>query len=97
VAQIQHGSMRELQVRFVSVDQLEVTGFDEQELEELLAVMACENKGRQARVIEIDPRYVDAMVKRWQAYTGRCALLVENGRSFDEVASERLANQVVPE
>ena len=60
-------------------------------------VMACENKGRQARAIEIDPRYVDAMVKRWQAYTGRYAVLVENGRSFDEVASERLANQVVPE
>ena len=47
--------------------------------------------------LKIDPRYVDAMVKRWQAYTGRCAVLVENGRSFDEVASERLANQVVPE
>jgi DNA modification methylase len=60
-------------------------------------VMACENTGRQARAIEIDPRYVDATVKRWQTYTGRCSVLAHDGRSFDAVASERLANEVVAE
>jgi DNA modification methylase len=60
-------------------------------------VIACENTGRQARAVEIDPRYVDAAVKRWQTYTGRCAVLEQDGRSFNQVASERLANEVVPE
>src|SRR6266404_1530626 len=34
-------------------------------------VIACENTSRLARAIEIDPRYVDAIVARWQTYTGR--------------------------
>ena len=53
-------------------------------------VIACENTGRLARAIEIDPRYVDAIVGRWQTYTGRHAFLSADGRDFDEVASERL-------
>jgi DNA modification methylase len=33
-------------------------------------LVACETTGRQARLIELDPRYVDGIVKRWQDYTG---------------------------
>ena len=53
-------------------------------------VIACENTERRARVIELEPRYVDVIVKRWQTYTGREALLEGDGRSFEAVARERL-------
>ena len=33
-------------------------------------IIACEKAGRQARVIEIDPRYCDVIVRRWEAFTG---------------------------
>lgn len=39
-------------------------------------LIACEMEHRIARCIEIDPRYVDAIVSRWEALTGRQAQLV---------------------
>jgi DNA modification methylase len=36
-------------------------------------VIACEKTGRHARVIELDPRYCDVAVRRWEAFTGRKA------------------------
>jgi DNA modification methylase len=60
-------------------------------------VIACENLGRQARVIELDPHYADVIMRRWEAYTGRQAVFEADGRSFDEVAAERLEVEVVPE
>jgi DNA modification methylase len=33
-------------------------------------VIACEKTGRQARVIELDPKYCDVIVRRWEAFTG---------------------------
>jgi DNA modification methylase len=36
-------------------------------------VIACEKTGRQARVIELDPKYCDVVVRRWAAFTGRQA------------------------
>jgi DNA modification methylase len=53
-------------------------------------LMACETTGRQARLIELDSRYVDVIVKRWQDYTGRKAVLEGDGREFEEIAIERL-------
>lgn len=47
-------------------------------------IMACEETGRRARVLEIDPHYVDVAVQRWQKATGRKAMLAEAGISFDE-------------
>jgi len=52
-------------------------------------LIACETTGRQARLIELDPRYVDVIVKRWQDYTGRKAVLENDGREFEHVAFER--------
>jgi len=49
-------------------------------------VIACEKTGRQARVIELDPKYCDLIVRRWQKFTGEEARHVESGRNFDEVA-----------
>jgi DNA modification methylase len=36
-------------------------------------IIACEKTGRQARVIELDPKYCDVIVRRWEAFTGQCA------------------------
>ena len=52
-------------------------------------LIACERRGRKARLIEIDPIYVDCIVRRWQEYTGKQAVLDGDGCSFDEIAKER--------
>ena len=38
-------------------------------------LIACEKTGRQARVMELDPRYCDVIVQRWQQFTGKLAVL----------------------
>jgi DNA modification methylase len=53
-------------------------------------VIACEKTGRQARLIELDPKYYDVIVRRYQEYTGKQAVLEADGRSFHEIAQERL-------
>jgi DNA modification methylase len=52
-------------------------------------LIACETTGRHARLIELDPRYVDVIVKRWQDYTGQKAVLEADGREFEQIALER--------
>jgi DNA modification methylase len=54
-------------------------------------VIACEKTGRRARLIEIEPQYVDVSVQRWQNFTGRQARLDGDGRTFAEIARERTA------
>jgi DNA modification methylase len=39
--------------------------------------------------IELDPKYVDVVIQRWQQLTGKQATLEEDGRTFDEIAQER--------
>jgi DNA modification methylase len=55
-------------------------------------LISCENLDRKARLIEIDPQYVDVSVRRWQDYTGSKAFLDQDGRSFEEIATERRAS-----
>jgi len=50
---------------------------------------ACETTGRQARLIELDPKYVDVIVKRWQDYADRKAVLESDGREFEQITVER--------
>lgn len=52
-------------------------------------LIAAERTGRAARAMEIDPNYVDVGVRRWEAYTGKCAVLARTGRTFEETAEER--------
>jgi DNA methylase len=52
-------------------------------------LIAAERTGRRARGIELDPAYVDVAVRRWQAYTGKHATLVETGQTFEEVEELR--------
>jgi DNA modification methylase len=56
-------------------------------------LIACERRNRKARLIEIDPKYADCIVLRYQEYTGKQATLVGDGRSFEEIACERLATK----
>jgi DNA modification methylase len=39
--------------------------------------------------IELDPKYVDVIVMRWQSLTNQKAVLDGDGHSFDEIADER--------
>jgi DNA modification methylase len=47
-------------------------------------LIACEKAGRHARLIELDPRYVDTIIERWQRFTGECARHAETGDSFPD-------------
>ena len=42
-------------------------------------LIACEAEGRVCRMAELDPRYVDVIVERWETHTGRRAELVHEG------------------
>ncbi len=50
-------------------------------------MIAAEKNGRVARLMELDPKYVDVIVRRWQEFTGKKATLEADGRAFDEVAA----------
>jgi DNA modification methylase len=50
-------------------------------------LIACEKTGRQARLLEIAPLYVDVAVRRWQQFTGKQAIRAGDSRTFDEVAA----------
>lgn len=45
-------------------------------------IMACEQDGRNACVMEYDPKYVDVIIKRWEDFTGKKAELVEDQLAF---------------
>jgi DNA modification methylase len=55
-------------------------------------LIACAKHGREARLLEIDPKYCDVIIRRWQEWSGEKALNEEN-RSFEEVSSDRLAGK----
>jgi DNA modification methylase len=52
-------------------------------------LIACEKAGRQARLIELEPRYCDVAVARWQRWSGLTATLAGDGRTFEKVAAAR--------
>jgi DNA modification methylase len=54
-------------------------------------LIACEKTGRHARLVELDPKYVDTIILRWQAFGGGSATLHDDGRSFEEIAAGREA------
>ena len=49
-------------------------------------LIAAEKTGRRARLIELDPRYVDVIVRRFQSEAGQKAVLNQDGRLFDDIA-----------
>lgn len=52
-------------------------------------LIACEKSNRQSRLMELDPKYCDVIVKRWQEYTGKNAKLESTGQTFADVQAER--------
>src|SRR5262245_43459023 len=51
-------------------------------------VIAAERTGRRCYGMELDPAYVDTIVRRWQAQTGGRARHAVSNRSFDDFARE---------
>ncbi len=54
-------------------------------------LIAAEKTGRTACLIELDPKYADAIVRRFEQVTGETAIHVESGKTFADVALERPA------
>ena len=48
-------------------------------------LIAAEKSGRQARLVELDPKYVDTIVRRWQEYAGAQAVRESDGIRFDDL------------
>src|SRR5690606_23163546 len=53
-------------------------------------LIASERAGRAARLMELDPKYVDVIVTRWQDFTGRAATLDGDNSTFGDVKAARL-------
>lgn len=47
-------------------------------------LIAAEKHGIDAYIMELDPKYCDVIVKRWQDYTGKKAVHADTGEAFDE-------------
>ncbi len=52
-------------------------------------LIAAEKSGRQARLIELDPKYVDVIVRRWQDYAGAQAVREADGVRFDDLVGQQ--------
>jgi DNA modification methylase len=52
-------------------------------------VIAAQRTGRLCFGLELHPPYVDAIVRRWQKFTGNNAVHSQSGRAFDELEQER--------
>jgi len=58
---------------------------------------AAEMTARICYGLELDPKYVDVVVRRWQALSGQQAYLDGDGRAFEEIAAERQAQKAAPD
>lgn len=52
-------------------------------------LIAAEKTNRRCRMIELDEKYVDTIVKRWQEFTGRDAIHEQTGKTFNELTQEQ--------
>jgi DNA modification methylase len=52
-------------------------------------LIACEKAGRQARLIELEPKYCDVICRRFQEFSGKEATLDGDGRGFGDISAER--------
>jgi len=48
-------------------------------------LIACEKQNRHARLMELDPKYCDVIVKRWEDFTGKKAMLVNANEELSEI------------
>ena len=54
-------------------------------------LLAAEKTGRVCRGVELDPLYVDVIVRRYEVATGNAATLVDTGESFAALGARRAA------
>jgi DNA modification methylase len=52
------------------------------------SLIACEKTGRIARMMELDPKYCDVIVRRWQNFTGKQAVLESSSKTFAEIEAQ---------
>lgn len=57
-------------------------------------ILAAERVGRRAFAVEIEPRFVDVAIRRWQAFTRKDAIEPTSGRCFDEIAAQQIDTAV---
>lgn len=53
-------------------------------------LMGAEKTGRRCYTMELQPKYVDVIVRRWQDFTGKDAVHIETGKTYKELTEERL-------
>ena len=58
-------------------------------------LIAADTTGRVCRGVELDPLYVDVIVRRYEAVTGNRAILIETGETFEALAARR-AGEAAP-
>ena len=52
-------------------------------------LIGAEQTGRNAFIMELDPKYIDVIIKRWQEYTGEKATLEATAQTYGELEAER--------
>lgn len=55
-------------------------------------LIAAEKNGRTARLMELDPKYCDVIIKRWQDFTGQEATLEATGQTYNTLLEKRVAS-----
>ena len=60
-------------------------------------LIACQKTCRIAYMMELDPKYCDVIINRWQDFTGKAAVHIESGKTYSEMRAERVdSTKVAP-
>lgn len=54
-------------------------------------MIVCEQANRHAYLMELDPKYCDVIIRRWQDFTGKAAVRAADGATFDSLCHEEVA------
>ena len=52
-------------------------------------LIACEKTGRNAYLMELDEKFVDVIINRWQDFTGKEAVHIESGKTYKQLKEEK--------